>query len=214
MLRPGRRELFRFDPRVETHHTWLALRHPSLPLPTQALGALPFALPVSDVLHRILEAALATRGLSLDEPAGRPASPVPPSLAPLVMAALLRYLEEAQACGLASGGARMEPAPVTAAREYLRRHAHKRLTLREVAAAASVSPEHLIRLFKRETGQTPFRHLWQERVRLGVSLLESTGLPVGEVAAQAGFQTVYHFSRMVRATTGLSPTALRRRSWQ
>ncbi len=87
------------------------------------------------------------------------------------------------------------------------------LTLRDLAAAAHVTPEYLVRLFRRRLGVSPLRYLWQERLRFGLSLLEHTGLSVSEIANRAGFQTVYHFSRRVRAATGMPPTQLRRRRW-
>ena len=58
-------------------------------------------------------------------------------------------------------------------------------------------PDYLTRLFRRELGTTPMRYVWAERVRLGVDLLEHTGLPVSEVAARTGFQSANHFARLV-----------------
>ncbi|MBI3970766.1 MAG: helix-turn-helix domain-containing protein [Chloroflexi bacterium] len=66
---------------------------------------------------------------------------------------------------------------------------------------------------RRALGTTPARFLWDERVRHGVFLLEHTGLTVAEVADRAGFQSSFHFSRRVRAATGLPPRELRRRRW-
>ena len=51
----------------------------------------------------------------------------------------------------------------------------------DLASAAHIAPEHLVRLFRRELGTTPMRYLWDERVREGVYLLEHTGLGVTEV---------------------------------
>ncbi len=51
------------------------------------------------------------------------------------------------------------------------------LDLQALAEAACVTPEYLVRLFRREVGTTPIRFLWKERVRLGLYLLEHTGLP-------------------------------------
>ena len=49
-------------------------------------------------------------------------------------------------------------------------------------------------------------YLWERRIAAGIDLLVQTGLPVGEVAARAGFKSIYHFSRKVRQHTGLAPT--------
>jgi AraC family transcriptional regulator of arabinose operon len=82
-----------------------------------------------------------------------------------------------------------------------------------MAEAGHVAPEHLVRLFRRQTGTTPYRYLWDERIRLAVQLLEHTGEPISGIARRCGFRTSYHFARLVRVTTGLSPTPVRQRGW-
>jgi AraC family transcriptional regulator of arabinose operon len=168
-----------------------------------ALDAAPFSLPISPALARLMDAGLAARDAL--------ASPRV-VLVPLVTAALALFVEEARTRGVLGEALRAHPA-IAAARELVRRRLHERLELRDLAAAGNVAPEHLVRLFRRDLGTTPMRYLWAERVRLGVYLLEHTGLPLAEVAARAGFQTSHHFSRLVRAATGLAPREVRRRSW-
>ena len=86
--------------------------------------------------------------------------------------------------------------------------------LTAVAAAAHVTPAHLVRRFRAELGVTPMAYLWRRRVAIGIDLLRNTGLPVGVVAERAGFKSVYHFSRRVHAQAGVPPTEVRRRRWQ
>jgi transcriptional regulator GlxA family with amidase domain len=80
-------------------------------------------------------------------------------------------------------------------------------------ADAHVTPAHLVRRFRAELGVTQIAYLWERRVATGLDLLTNTGLPVGEIAARCGFKSVYHFSRRVKAQSGLAPTALRRARW-
>ena len=84
--------------------------------------------------------------------------------------------------------------------------------LEYLAAAAHVSAEHLVRLFRRDLGLTPSRYLWQLRLRAGIHLLGHSTLPVAEIAHRSGFQTPSHFSRAIREATRLRPGELRRRS--
>ena len=42
-------------------------------------------------------------------------------------------------------------------------------------------------------------------------LLAETSMPIGEVAAQSGFQDMFYFSRRFRLESGLSPTQYRKR---
>ena len=74
-----------------------------------------------------------------------------------------------------------------------------------------MSPAHLVRRFRAELGTTPMAYLWERRVAVAVDLLQSTGLPIKEVAARTGFRSVYHFSRRVKAQAGVPPTEVRAR---
>jgi AraC-like DNA-binding protein len=196
LLLPGHRERFEFDPTNETHHSWVQL---GLAEPDD-LSALPRELPASGALTELVREAVAV--------ARTPISTATPLLAALATAALLRYVGEAES--------RVRGTADTVGRA--RRFLHSRLAdpdvdLGRVAAAAHVTPAHLVRRFRAELGVTPMAYLWGRRVATGVDLLTNTGLPVGEVAARCGFKSVYHFSRRVKQRTGLSPTALRRGRW-
>ena len=87
------------------------------------------------------------------------------------------------------------------------------LGLARLAAAAHVSPPHLVRRFRAELGITPIAYLWRRRIATGVDLLANTGLPIAAIAGHCGFTTPHHFSRRVRRATGMPPGALRRARW-
>jgi AraC-like DNA-binding protein len=191
LLRPGHRERFAFDPAAETRHSWVQLRAPDLDP-----AGLPDTLPFSPALEALVGEAVA-------------ALPGPRELlAHLAAAALWRYAAEA-------GRARPERArPVDDARRFIHAHlAEPGVALADVAAAAHVTPAHLVRAFRAEHGTTPIAYLWDRRTALGVDLLAHTGLPIEVVAERSGFATAHHFSRRVRAATGLPPGALRRARW-
>lgn len=186
-----------------SEHAWLAAQRPSLPRPAlEALHQVPGVLPASPAMVALFNAAA-----SLEQ--GGPAPRL--ALEPLVASALAVYLRDAGRPGRDAPG-REHPA-IAAVRGIVRQRLAERLTLAELAAAAHVAPEHLVRLFRRHTGTTPYRYLWAERVRLGVQLLEHSGEPVTHIARRCGFRTSYHFARLVRAATGLSPTQVRQRGW-
>lgn len=105
------------------------------------------------------------------------------------------------------------PAPIEDARLFIHRNVQRDIDLAAIAAAAKVSPEHLIRLFREHMDTTPMRYLWGRRVTHGIELLTSSGLPVGTIAANSGFKTSFHFARKVKEVTGQSPTALRASNW-
>jgi AraC family transcriptional regulator of arabinose operon len=188
LLLPGHRETFGFD---NVHHSWVQAH---VGAAGQPFATLPRWLPLSGALDDLVRQAVAgARG---------------PLLAALTAAAFWRYASEAEA----------QPArddALVRARRFVRAHlAETDLDLTALAAAAHVSPSHLVRRFRAELGVTPMAYVWRRRVAHGVDLLEHTGLPVGDVATRCGFKTVYHFSRRVKDRTGRSPTAVRAERWR
>jgi transcriptional regulator GlxA family with amidase domain len=80
----------------------------------------------------------------------------------------------------------------------------------ELAAAASMSPRHLTRLFQRELGTTPARYV--ERLRLeAAALLLEAGHSVGSAAARSGFGSEETLRRAFLHHLGVPPATYRRR---
>ncbi|MFW5845808.1 MAG: helix-turn-helix domain-containing protein [Planctomycetota bacterium] len=82
-------------------------------------------------------------------------------------------------------------------------------SLKELAAEAGCSREHLSRAFSRRTGHPPAHWLNQQRLALARQLLLSTDLAVQDIARQAGFSSAATLARQLRGTTGLGPSAWR-----
>lgn len=114
-----------------------------------------------------------------------------------------------------SGSASYQPALdlVSAAREYMLRHYHERLTLARIARYLSVSPYHLSRKFKQITGENLTTYLTNIRIDAAKRLLQ-TPVPIHVVAHLAGFASTSYFDRMFRRMTGRSPTQFRSRPSQ
>ncbi|GMK38062.1 hypothetical protein PCCS19_11160 [Paenibacillus sp. CCS19] len=83
----------------------------------------------------------------------------------------------------------------------------------DIAAKAGVSPEHLLRLFKKHEGPTPIQYVWKYRIDRAIELLIHTGLNVTEVSERCGFKTTHHFARMIKQETGRTASEIRRLSW-
>jgi AraC-like DNA-binding protein len=85
----------------------------------------------------------------------------------------------------------------------------RRTSLESLAAAAGVSPFHLVREFTRATGMSPHRYLVQTRVRRAGELL-AKGAPVSDVAATVGFADQSHLTTQFRRYVGTTPALYRR----
>lgn len=98
---------------------------------------------------------------------------------------------------------------INKALEFIRSHYHQDITLANIAAAVSISPGYLCRLFKEYRKQTVMECLEKYRVEKAVELLKNTDLSVKEVALRVGFKDPNYFSKVFRKVTNSSPTAVR-----
>jgi AraC-like DNA-binding protein len=102
--------------------------------------------------------------------------------------------------------------PVQRACGYIEKHLREKIVLRQVAAAAYISPSHLNRLFRAVLGETINEYITRRRLEQARSLLETTDLPIGRVGALCGYLHPQQFSRVFAHQHGFSPGEFRRRS--
>ena len=79
----------------------------------------------------------------------------------------------------------------------------------ELAARLGVSPSHLARRFKAETGHTIAQYATLERTHRAAHLLTSTDQPVRDIAAYVGYPDANYFAKAFRATHDITPTQFR-----
>lgn len=97
-----------------------------------------------------------------------------------------------------------EHAAVRAVRAYLAENHAEKVSLDDLARVGGLSPYHLLRVFRAETGLTP--HQWQVQLRINrAKALLSKGASIADTAVAAGFTDQSHFSRTFRAVTGATP---------
>jgi two-component system response regulator YesN len=97
---------------------------------------------------------------------------------------------------------------VVLAKRFVRENlADPGLCLRDAAARAGVSRNHLSWEFARETGETLTEYVSRLRIEEAKRLFSSTPLKVYEVAERVGFVNVEHFSRVFKKLAGASPSA-------
>lgn len=92
---------------------------------------------------------------------------------------------------------------------YMRQQYPRHLTIKDIADAVSVSPSHFSRLFKRETGSSPYEYLLNLRLDKAKSLLKTTARPISEIAEQTGFSSTSNFICAFHERVGLSPAKFR-----
>jgi transcriptional regulator GlxA family with amidase domain len=84
------------------------------------------------------------------------------------------------------------------------------LSLSDLAERAGMSVRTLSRRFREEVGMSPGRWLTRQRIDRARHLLETSDLPVDQIARLAGFGTAVSLRQHLHATLGVSPIAYRR----
>ncbi|MET4071922.1 AraC-like DNA-binding protein [Bradyrhizobium sp. S3.2.6] len=104
------------------------------------------------------------------------------------------------------------PKAVDRAVEFLHARACDHINLEDASRASGVGLFHLIRLFQKHLGLTPYSYLTQVRIAKSRQLLK-LGEPVAQVALDVGFADQAHFTKRFKQFTGTTP-ALYARSMQ
>ncbi len=79
-------------------------------------------------------------------------------------------------------------------------------TVEEMAEFCELSKSRFRQVFQTYTGMLPKEYLQQSKIKYAASLLISSACQVQEAAALTGFSDPFHFSRVFKAVTGLSPS--------
>ncbi|MBC2727353.1 AraC family transcriptional regulator [Desulfosporosinus sp.] len=93
--------------------------------------------------------------------------------------------------------------------ELLQDNYNKDYTLEEVAKAANISPYHFIRVFKQQTGKTPFIFLLDIKLEKAKEMLKNKKLSITEVCYASGFKSMSHFATVFKKKNGVSPSSYR-----
>jgi AraC family transcriptional regulator len=84
-----------------------------------------------------------------------------------------------------------------------------RLTVDDLAAAATLSTSHFTRAFRASTGLTPHQFVMSRRMERAKILLLHSTVSVPEIAYAVGYSNVSHFRRTFKRCTGFKPADLR-----
>jgi AraC family transcriptional regulator len=82
--------------------------------------------------------------------------------------------------------------------------------LKDIAAAACLSPFHFHRSFMQAFRETPHRYLTRQRLEVAASLLRRTKMSITDVGFEVGFETSASFSDLFRRHYGMTPSRYRR----
>lgn len=99
---------------------------------------------------------------------------------------------------------------VVEAQGWLRDHLADTVSIASLAQRLDISERSLDRRFQRAIGMTPLAYLQHCRMQQARELLRFSNLAIGEIAAQVGYSSAAHFSRLFRRAQAQSPVEYRR----
>lgn len=87
-----------------------------------------------------------------------------------------------------------------------------RLSLRmdRIAGLLDIAPEHFTRIFKQEIKMCPLQYFLRLKIEGATGMLISTNKRISEIASWFGFDNQFHFSRVFKRYTGISPLQYRK----
>lgn len=94
---------------------------------------------------------------------------------------------------------------------WLRTQLHRPITVAHMAQQMDLSTGHFTTHFRRRTGTSPAKHLYQLRMQEARRLLRETRQPIKAIAEQLAYEELPNFYRAFRKTTGDTPAAYRNR---
>ena len=101
--------------------------------------------------------------------------------------------------------------PLQRAMAFLAERLDSSVPVSELAALVGVSPSHLGALFRRATGGGVLAHQTALRMARARQLLDTTAVPINEIAREVGYDDPFYFSRHFRRLHEASPTEYRER---
>ena len=92
---------------------------------------------------------------------------------------------------------------------YIRKHLDTHLEIDTLADMTCMSKDHFIRIFKKETGETPNTFITKRRLEKAELLLISTNIPIKGIAQMLGYSDFSYFNRVFKQNSGITPQQYR-----
>ena len=100
---------------------------------------------------------------------------------------------------------------VNTANEFIRAYFDRPVKLDDIAAAACLSPNHLLRTYQQIYKRTPHQHITEFRIQKARQLLSETDYTMTEITFLLGLQNPASFSKLFKQFAGISPADYRKK---
>lgn len=92
---------------------------------------------------------------------------------------------------------------------YIQNNYSQNITLEDLSKFSYLSPFHLIRQFKKETGLSPIQYLIQYRIEVSKQYLLNTEESIEKISELVGYQSTTYFQNIFKKVVGMPPGEFR-----
>lgn len=92
---------------------------------------------------------------------------------------------------------------------YIEEHIQEKITVKDLAELVHINDQYLMRIFKRETGQSILEYITDRRIILASSMLKDTNYSVNFIADCVGCDNYSYFTKLFKKQTGFTPREYR-----
>ena len=100
--------------------------------------------------------------------------------------------------------------PVKKVLDFIHNNYQEELSLEDMTKCAHMSKEHLCRIFRKSTGQTPISYLKQYRILKSCYYLQETDKKISEICTLVGFNNISYFNREFLNVLQTTPSQYRK----
>lgn len=95
---------------------------------------------------------------------------------------------------------------------YIEQNYSSDISRSSLAEIVYLNPDHMARLFKKETGLSLGSYIIKKRIETAKRLLLTTDLPINSVSDQVGYDNYSYFTKLFKKITGYTPVDFRRKN--
>ena len=99
---------------------------------------------------------------------------------------------------------------VARVKEYIENNWREEFDIESIAKAVCMSSSHLVRLFKKHTGMTPYSYYQEIKVNRLKKALRDKNLSISQAFLSCGFKYPGNFARFFKSQVGMTPSQYRK----
>lgn len=94
-------------------------------------------------------------------------------------------------------------------KNYIESHMQEKISVRDLAELVHINEQYLMRIFKRETGQSILEYITERRIIIASNLLKDTNYSINFIADCVGCENYSYFTKIFKKYTGFTPREYR-----